>query len=361
MSPISSLILYLTLFSCSALLFYYGNKRRNRITIGMSLLIPVILGGLRYNVGTDYSVYISMYNNLARQPFLDFSTNIEFGFLLLAKIAYFMQSPLFLFLSSCFLTVLFFYLALRRLKVARPALIYFLFLLIIFPMTLNVMRQGIALSVCLYAFTFMIERRFWKYLFWMVIASMFHMTSLILLPVYFLNRFVKEKNNNYIFFLIKLLILCGVILVLLPYFFSALISIPMFEKYDLYQTYIGEGNNITFYIELSIFLLGLVVAKWAAPKKNASIYLFTLLFAALEVVFLTLGFTSTFIKRMALYFTVFNLLLLTNFVDIFKDRTGQFIMYSVIILYGLTYFYVSYFQLGQADIFPYQWMIGGGV
>lgn len=363
MGSLESLFLYIASFTLAAVLMHLGLKRDQRVYIGLSLLIPILLASLRFSVGTDYNTYVSLYNNLSSlslAEFINADSTLEITFFALAKLSAFITGdPTFFFAVSSFITMLFFYLGLKRLNIKHKALVYFLFLLIIFPLTLNLVRQGIAISICFYAFTFMIERRPWQYILWVLVAGLFHTTAFLLLPIYlFVNIVNLERQNGYLLFLIKLAGIAVLTYLLLPHAFNLLISLPFFEKYTLYETQIGEGDNYILYVQVAILAFAILFAKWVANLRNNTLYFFLLLFTTLEILFTTLGFTSAFIKRLALYFSLYNIALLTHFIDIFKDSTGKRMMYCILILYGLSYFYIAYYALGHAELFPYQTIFG---
>ena len=136
-----SLIFYLLSFIVSAGFFTYGIRKHLRFFVVVSLIIPILIGGFRYGVGTDYFNYINLYNNHTKLSFGEFIDNNGFGELLfftLEKIAYTVfHDPRFIFIISVGLTVIFFYLGIKAYKLKYPGLVYLLYLMTIFPMTLN--------------------------------------------------------------------------------------------------------------------------------------------------------------------------------------------------------------------------------
>ena len=64
MSSLLSITFYITTLTLSSLFLHYGKKRRIKLLIVLSLLLPILLSSFRYNVGTDYQSYINIYNNL---------------------------------------------------------------------------------------------------------------------------------------------------------------------------------------------------------------------------------------------------------------------------------------------------------
>src|SRR5699024_12492463 len=102
------------------LLFFilYLNKSilYNRFYVFICLLIPSILAGLRYKVGTDYEAYVLIYNKVNGLSYLEFlqTNNYEIGFFTLEKIAMWTGYVKILFLLSSFITLFFIYLDLMQ-------------------------------------------------------------------------------------------------------------------------------------------------------------------------------------------------------------------------------------------------------
>ena len=361
----ASLVFYLGSFIVSALLMWYGTERKNKVMIGLGLLAPILIGGLRFGVGTDFGNYVTIYNNLSHlsldQYFALQSIDMEIGFYLLMKLSNFITSNyVFMFVASSFLTVLFFYLGLRRFNVKHSAIVYFLFLTISFPFSLNGVRQAIAVSICFYAFSFIMQRQWKRYITWVVVASLFHQSALILLPFYFINRLLPKTIVNdkkkIDFTLLKVFALAAVVFLLLPYVYSLLEAASIFGKYSTYQTIAAEGNNYIFYLKVALLGAVLLFYKRIIARNPKHVFFFILI--VLDIVLSTLGFVSPFIKRIALYFSLFSPLLLTPIIDVFSDKLGKFLSIALLITYGLAYFYLAYYVLGQSEIFPYQTIIG---
>lgn len=362
MSNIASLLFYLMSFSFAAFLMYYGTKRKLKILVWISLVVPILIASLRYGVGTDYFSYTEIYKVVSQLSLSDFlssdKTTHELGFFALVKLSsYLSHGYALLFAMSSILTVVFYYLGLNKYQPKHKALAYFLYLTVIFPLTLNTMRQGIAMSICFFAFTFMISKNAKKFILWILIASLFHTSALVLLPFYFLNKVIKpgDDKSNYATF-IKIFLVSLAVLMVLPYFSDVLSTITLFDKYTKYQDIVANGNNYTFY--LKALILGILLFFYrrilAVDKNNA----YFLAFAMIDVAMSTLGFTSSIFNRITLYFIFFNLLLLTSIIDIFKDRLGKFISTTSLILFGYLYFLLSNYVLGQAHVIPYTFLIG---
>jgi transmembrane protein EpsG len=357
-NSVESTIFYLVMFSLSALLFWYAEKRKNKIITTVSLLIPILIGSLRYGVGTDYFTYVSLFENIKNQSFTDYITDgpTEIGFYVLGKLSHLITgNETFLFASFSVLTVLFFYLGLKNYKLAHKPLIFFLFLLTIYPGSFNIMRQSAAAAICFYAFSFILNRKPIKFTFWALIATTLHTSALITIPLYLLALVSSSGKDNptvtSFLRVIKSLSPSLILLAVLPFLFVLIEAIGLFSRYESYQDVDLDGNNYTFLLKLAI-LGGLVFAAKRIIKSRSDLSFLSL--SAIDTVFTILGFIAAPIKRIGMYFSLFPLLLLPKYIDIFSDRLGKFMCYTLLIGFGVAFFVISYYALNQADILPYK-------
>ncbi|TWP25327.1 EpsG family protein [TM7 phylum sp. oral taxon 349] len=364
MGKIASLVLYLSVFCLSSALFGYGVYRKNKVMKWAGIIPPLLLASLRYGVGTDYGTYESLFNQFSRGSLADYlqdSSSAEPGFYILVQISNFLTGdsvPMFAIAAA--LSLIFFHLGLNRYNIKHPALVYFLYLMVLFPMTLNLVRQGIAVSIVFYALSFFIERDFKKYLVFMIIAGLFHISAFILLPVYLLNRLTKTKYKNvYLTFLPKLVTVAGCILIFIPFFSSLVMQMPAFSKYGMYTVNAGEGTNYTLLLQIVILISGTILIRRLINDSNRKLYTAIIIFATLEVVFGTIGYSSTFIKRIGLYFSIFGFMLFVESMSMFRNRGGKILLSCFIIGYGVAYFTIAYYALGQSDLFPYKLIVRG--
>ncbi len=364
MSNVASLYLYLSVFCLSSALFGYGVYRKNKIIRWTSIVPPLMLASLRYNVGTDYGTYESLFNQFSRGSLIDYlqdSASAEPGFYILVQISNFLTGDsALMFAIAAALSLIFFHLGLNRYNIKHPALVYFLYLVILFPMTLNLVRQGVAVSIAFYAFSFLIERDFRRYLIYMIIAGLFHVSIFILPPIYLLNRLTETKYKNvYLTFLPKLVAVAGCILIFIPFFSNLVMQIPAFGKYSMYTVNAGEGANYTLLLQIAVLVSGTTLISRAINDNNRKLYMMTIIFATLEVVFGTIGYSSTFIKRIGLYFSIFGFMLFVESMSIFRNMGGKILLSCFVVGYGVVYFTIAYYILGQSDLFPYRLIVRG--
>ena len=146
-----------------------------------------IVAGFRYDVGTDYVNYMLIYTEIFNKGIGGATgEKIEIGFAILCKIlAFFTYKPFVMFfITSLFINVLII-LELRRHSSCFWMACLMFILTSEFLTTLNIVRQAIAMAILFSANRFLIDRKFISYCVCAVLASLFHLSALILIPVYF--------------------------------------------------------------------------------------------------------------------------------------------------------------------------------
>lgn len=372
MSSIASLIFYLSAFGLSAYLFSFATRSKKRYFYGLSLAIPLLIGGFRYGVGTDYFNYINIFNSHLQNAF-NINDSTEIGYVLLEQFAsLFDNSTRVLFIITTFLSLIFFYAALVRFKSHHPGLVVFLYLTTLFPMSLNAVRQGIAVSIVTLALSYAKDRRFIPFLLWTLFAGLFHISALLVIPFYFImsigslrtpRQATVQKTRSYsiqVQYVTKLILMTVITTVITINALALTTSIPIFDKYELYSHFNEDGGNAIFYIKLMLVLSIFILSKQIILKSDAVLNSFLMAGAIVEVILLLLGFSSPFIKRQALYFAPLFMLLIATLPALSKNKLKQSIIYIIVAMYGMAFFIVSYYILDQADIIPYAFSISGG-
>lgn len=152
----------------------------------------MIIACIRYDIGSDYRWYSNGFKSMAESGFSDMTYgDWEIGFVFLNKlVGLFTKDPAVLIGIAAAISLSgTFYLIWRYSK--NPFMSVFLFLnTYLFYLDLNYVRQAIAMSIMCFAYGFLQDRKFWRFLLLCVLAALFHLTVLYLIPVYFIT-FVK--------------------------------------------------------------------------------------------------------------------------------------------------------------------------
>lgn len=190
-----SLFFYVFIFVISTVFVYFGlkigqDKKYVKIfLISLGLLLPITLAGIRYYVGADYKNYAGMVHR-AQAGEAIWPRDIEPFSNLLIYISAFFGTNLVLFFGFATLTIVFAFLAIKRMTSNQPligVLSWFAYLSVIYPTTFNAVRSGLAVSVAMYAFSFLVDtssrHRLVKFMGLVVLASLFHVSALVCLPI----------------------------------------------------------------------------------------------------------------------------------------------------------------------------------
>lgn len=267
---IFSVIVYLCTFSVSALLVYFGLKtyKKGKKIVGvllatLGILVPSILSGIRYDVGSDYSTYVGMFENAVSSKPL-YYRSIEPASAMIIKLSASMRNSVFMFSCFSLITNLCFYIAFVRLfkgEAKKTTLAYMFFLCIIYPTTLNAVRSGAAISLATLALSFLLERWSAKTITaaaaMIIIAFLFHKSitiMLLFLPAFWLMQKNIKKNA-----FSKKSILLAIYLLLaafLPLLYTVVKEIIPLGDYGRY--FEGVGNS--FSIPLASFAMMIPIA-----------------------------------------------------------------------------------------------------
>jgi len=356
MSDLSSLFLYLFCFTGSAYLLSIGIKKSSKLLRFIALLIPILLIGFRHGVGTDFDNYVIFFEEYSVASIFNLlsltdTSGIEIGFLaLIIFSALFTSAPWLMFLLSSTATIAIAYLAIKRLSPASVPLAFLLYLLVLAPFLMNGVRQGIAVSIVFFAYSYIIQGNPIKYILTIIVASLFHTSALALLPLY-LFRFITVKNRADEALTLTVSILVAIISVLLiPLGILLLSTIPVLSAYS---RYVGFESGIALApIVLMAILIVIVVALYhrVTDKFPAMKLMAALLF--IEFASLLLGGISAAFSRMSFYLVIGGLVYMANIPLIFSNDTRR-VSQFIVTFYGISYFTYFYFINGYSDIFPY--------
>lgn len=342
MNDLSSLLFYILSFVMSFFLYYLYNKHDKKILLYLSFLIPMLIGGLRYYVGTDYGMYVEMYN---------YNSYVNLGFSIIKKISSYFGGVNALFFIYNFLTLLFVFLGLKNIdKKARP-IAYLCYLFVSYTYSFNIIRQALAIAIVFYAYKYVINKDFKRWLIFILLAYVFHSTSLLFLPFYFL---INTKSN-------KLRFLIVILTMVLSYNYINIINYlsntSLFNHYGLYATEMNNtANNRMFFVDFLLLIYFLLNKKNISKiDENSDIYIF--LFSIGIALELT-GFFNPYVKRIAEYFLISRVYLLPQ-IPLSQKKAKNKLLHTILIFtYCLLIFVISVYILKQANIIPYRWLGG---
>lgn len=294
----------------------------------ISFVIIFVFLSLRYDYGNDYMNYYKGFQEINRfVNFNIFDEQIHFepGWVVLCILF----QPIGFFGMVVFLSFLYCYFLYDLIKRYVPIKLYWfaVFILVFsseFVLThLSTMRQTLAILTFIFSLKFIYEKKIILYVMSILLASTFHSSALLLLPIYFI-QFVNFKLNKFsgglIFFLYGVLYVFGENIK--PFLNSVVTSFN--EDYLVYDEEGALNSGVGLLILSFFFVLVLVNDKY---YKGEIALLFKLVI--LSFILAPIGLIVMMFGRVSMYFSVF---LVVVFPLVFEAVKIKSIKYLFLIL-----------------------------
>ena len=171
--------------------------KRRVVYVSVCFGAMFVVSALRFGVGYDYFMYSLGFFEMGMDGFSTLSySGWEWGFTVFTKIVMNFTRNVRVYMAVISLICLAgpFYVVLKYSK--KPWLSVLLYLnLYFFYCTTNFLRQSIAISITLFAFTFLIKRNILPYMGMILLAATFHVTALIMVPAYLIVKFKPSRKT----------------------------------------------------------------------------------------------------------------------------------------------------------------------
>ena len=260
---------YLT-FGLSMILLYESQfkKKNKKILILISAFILLVFSTFReffsdgIYAGNDYRSYETWFNSINAINII-IGNDLFFNLLMLLIDRLTGSFMVFIFVTSLLGVYSIYKFSLENSK--NHVFTIFLFITFgIYELGLSAIRQSVAISIFLLAFKYIKEKKFWKYLISILIATQFHSSAIYLILVYPF-MYIKLKPS------IK-----GTILALFAFGFTILVRmgiyesllINYFEGYAQKYENIGNELNSNYTVFIISMLVLLVIHFFKAIRNN---------------------------------------------------------------------------------------------
>lgn len=305
------------------------------------ILIFVVLSGFRYHVGADYNNYVRYYDNIKAISSEEFWMSLlrfdEPGFKLLCILCRCIyDSPITFFVLSSVIIIVPCVLAIKK-RCDTFCLGMILFVLLVFVDTFGAIRQYMAAAIILTSLGYIEEKKFWKFVMIVFIAASFHMTALIMIPLYFLLT-QKVSFKNMIFIILGSIVL--------RYSYDTIFSIIGAYKDDeivMYSYMTSSVNIFRVLVAFAPIVLVLLMPKGKkSPRENTAINI-VLINAAL--MYATMD--SAYLARANIYMVAFFPIVIPEIMKRYSKK-----MYFIIGLIMVTcYFFYWIYGIKVQNLF----------
>ncbi len=283
----------------------HGYVRGNKKYIVIAFLLLFCIMGLRdvNAFGSDASgsngSYVVSYRGMKNTAWDDIASeddeNYNLGFSYLMKLVYELSDgdyQTFITVISAFFMFSYAHFVKRYSPDPMQSVLYFLGLLY-FLMLFDILKQAIAMSILLFAFDAVMEKKLIKFILLTLLASWFHFPALVFLPSYIIGQIKVGK---------RYLIVLGAVL-LLTYIFREQILQLMLDSYGKGDIE-GGLDGIKFLRNKVVIMIVIVVAAVALrpPTPDDRLYNTLLVFAGVAIIFQTFCGYNNIFERLADYY-----------------------------------------------------------
>jgi len=317
------------------LILSINNKVGNRF-LGISFFLLFILLGFRdVSVGTDTINYLTIFERVVNSDY----KGVEPGWIFLNNLTYYLGLKFeFLLVLTALLTLAPVYYIIKRSSVNPMLSLFFYYTLYFYFDAFNITRQALAVVIVLVAMVQLINNKKIFFILIVLLASTFHLTALIALPLIFVD---KIPDNMLIYLLgIPISLLIGVVGFEIFYKIAPNTEYAHYaEAVDIDNLKAGKG----FLLALNAFFVFVLLVI-----KEKDIH-----FKMFFVYVLSQNLTTKvpYGYRLVLYFSIIQVLFLPLFVKNNKLKGNEKILCTVAVI---LYTYILLYRLyGNGDILPY--------
>lgn len=353
--------------------------------VPIAILIPCLLAGLRArNIGTDVRVYAEPIYTAAKNSdsfgeYLNFKfyqswkyvyvKEFEIGFTSVVYLVTKLFGQFSAVLTAIELLIIVpLYAGLRRLKKSYSYSISFgvlTFLLMNYNVTLNMMRQWIAISIIIYGFSYLIENKKREYVWCIVIAFLFHTSAIMGLLILLIYNYTVNQNthDNFRFRIGSHIITHDVESLIVVFFVGCIVMLSLsvilkiLSVIGLSKYLIYIRGQISFLPNQMILRMPLFVIftccykNWKEKDKNVPFF-----YAMLTLDFLTSQLASITENsgRISTYFSAYCIVSLASITETYREASYKRILIkAMLVIYLLIYWYYYFVVKGIHATVPF--------
>lgn len=334
---------YLLVLSFVILWIILEKQALNRKSFWVPLIALALFAGIRsHRVGTDSWSYTRNFRYELPIENYEFNGLVELGYQVLE---YFLLSITHNYFWLFFVTGLI-VVGCHLLIAKKYSSDYALSILLFFTLGsyiffFNGLRQGLAMAIVTLATPYFLEKKLYRFLIVIIIASLFHKSALIMIPVYFLaNLNIGSLYKILISFIASLAI-------------SRVVIAELATTNDRYEIYTQESENPGGFVILGFYIaicIALYVVKYLY-RIEVKLYSKLLTFYAIGMAFMIpiamLKTNPSGPQRFIYYFTWALILL----IPIALKYVNNKFVYLISIIFALAYFFLTTSRFG--NLAPY--------
>lgn len=212
-------------------------------------------------------------------------------------------------------------------------------------------RQTIAISICLWAYDFIVKKKFLSFLLITLLAGSMHQTAIIFIPMYFVGQLELNRKN-----VIIMMVALAFVYVFSSVFFNFFNNLFKMDYAGAKNIKSLTGRIVNFTIIGIIFVLLYLSLnekneyEKLLTKSHTDALAFSLMIGA---VCYALQFKLEIMQRIALYYlSAINYVIIPNVIESFKDKKTVLVLNICFFVFSAVLFIVGMYRNNQY-IFSY--------
>lgn len=343
---------YIITFLFAVIFSYFADKikkknlKQSNIILGIALLPMAVVSAIRHNVGIDYDIiYVRLWNSVING--MKFNKEASIGIEILMKIsALFTDNYVIFFVVTTLIIFILFFKVLKDNSNNYCLSVIIFFVGCYFFESMNLVRQYITMFIFLYAFKYIVEKKFKEYFISIMIATSIHTIAIIYLPMYFICR-LKNVKIQYIAIAISVLLYNIITAIIFKVISYTEFSWYFNSRYDLKSISVIPLLTNSF-----IWLLAISLYK---EEKCDEKYL-AMLWIQFMAIFVTIF--SKFIPqcdRITIMFSIIQIIFIPDILSKFKYNSTRYTLtIGIALLYAVIVLYYNVIIKGGYGVLPYQ-------
>lgn len=317
----------------------------------LTFLILALVAGLRWEVGADYWQYAKLYPYYSATALKDFFSPRLYqlnimgirGISILSKHIY--DDPATMFFLSSFITI-----GLYVWRIAKSSKMFAFSILLYILIgswhgSFNGVRQFLASAIIFAGSSFIIQKKFYKYALVVILASLFHSSALVMLPVYFI-AIRKTDTKQWL-----LLIAIAVAMITSYDVLFKIAEIALDKDMSVMTPYMARRVNILRVgVSFAPLVLYFLVRGKYKKDPESNFYINMLIVnAALKVGTIN----SAYLMRVGIYTGAFTILALPKLLECFDKRSALLLKFIIVGLYAI-FWYVEVRNV--PNLYNFKWI-----
>ncbi|MFS0592045.1 EpsG family protein [Cytobacillus horneckiae] len=316
----------------------YAPVRPNKILVLGVMFILVIVSGSRTNIGDTYFYRHAFETNHFTWGTIGDQKDIGFGLLqmFLKSIS---ENPQILVFTAALITNVLIVYVLSKYSRMFELSIYVYITGGLFLISMNGMRQVLAAAIAFTATKYLLNGNWLMYMLIVFIASLFHQSAFILIPIYFLVRYKAWSKATILLLVFSIIIVIGY-----EQFSKILFSAIENTQYGEYADFQeGEASLLRVAVNAVPLMIAFLGRDKLREIYKSSDYIVNMVLVGF--IFMVISTQNWIFARVSIYFNLYHLILISWIIVLFRTKEQRFVYYALLTCYLVYYYYENVISL----------------